>query len=261
MWNQNMSNVSHIFHFANFPLLMNALKGNINTWITHINPSAKISISVDCVIFGYDENGLQVLLIDCNMPPYEGMKSLLGDLVQQDETLEDAVVRVLQKRTTLSDLNFEDVKAYSAPDRHPLGRVITMAYYSFIKISDYKIHDVDGKHLEWIPIGELESLAFDHGQILKDAYKALKKKIRRNPIAFSLLPKKFTLMELQSFYETVLQVEMDRRNFRRKVKSLKLLIELDELQDNVAHRPAKLFKFDFEKCARLMEKGELDFSI
>lgn len=234
---------------------------NINTWITHLNPDAKISLSVDCVIFGYDEEGLKVLLIDCNMPPYEGKKSLLGDLVQMNETLEHAVIRVLQKRTTLTDLYFEEVKAYSEPDRHPLGRVVSVAYYSFIKISDYKIHDNEDKHLEWIPINEIGDLAFDHRAILDDSFARLKKKIRRHPIGFSVLPKKFTLMQLQSFYETVLQVNLDRRNFRRKLSSLKLLIDLDEIQDNVSHRPAKLYSFNFEKYNRKLEKGVLSFAI
>jgi 8-oxo-dGTP diphosphatase len=234
---------------------------NINTWLTHLTQESKTSLSVDCVIFGYDEEGLKVLLIDCNMPPYEGKKSLLGDLVQMNETLEDAVIRVLQRRTTLTDLYFEEVKAYSDPNRHPLGRVVTIAYYSFIKISDYKIHDSEDKHLEWIPINDIDELAFDHRLILDESYKSLKKKIRNHPIGFTLLPEKFTLMQLQNFYETVLQIKMDRRNFRRKLNSLDLLIDLNEIQNNVSHRPAKLYSFDFKKYDKLMEKGLLNFTI
>jgi len=240
--------------------MMNATE-NINTWITHLSPKAKMSISVDCVIFGYDEEGLKVLLIDCNMPSYEGKKSLLGDLVEMNETLENAVTRVLQKRTTLTDLYFEEVKSYSAPNRHPLGRVVTLAYYSFIKISDYKIHDTEDQHLEWIPINEIPDLAFDHQKILEDCYLRLKKKIRSHPIGFSLMPKKFTLMQLQNFYEAVLQIKFDRRNFRRKLNSLGLLIDLDEIQDNVSHRPAKLYSFDFKKYNRLLKKGEINFAL
>ncbi len=240
--------------------MMNATE-NINTWITHLSAKAKMSISVDCVIFGYDEEGLKVLLIDCNMPSYEGKKSLLGDLVEVNETLENAVTRVLQKRTTLTDLYFEEVKSYSDPDRHPLGRVITLAYYSFIKISDYKIHDTEDKHLEWISINEIPDLAFDHQKILEDCYLRLKKKIRTHPIGFSLMPKKFTLMQLQNFYEAVLQIKFDRRNFRRKLNSLDLLIDLEEIQDNVSHRPAKLYSFDFKKYNQLLKSGDLNFAL
>lgn len=240
---------------------LNGIPENINTWISHLSNKTKISVSVDCVIFGYDDEGLKVLLIDCNMPPYVGKKSLLGDLVQENETLENAVVRVLRKRTTLTDLYFEEVKAYSEPDRHPLGRVITISYYSFIKISDYKIHDNEDKHLEWVPINKAKKLAFDHRTILKDAYKRLKKKVRQHPLGFTLLPKKFTLMQLQNFYETVLQVKLDRRNFRRKLNSLNLLIDLDEIQDNVSHRPAKLYSFDFKKYKKLMKEGGFSFAI
>lgn len=237
------------------------VKENINTWITHLRTEDKLSISVDCVIFGFDEEGLKVLLIDCNMPPYVGKKSLLGDLVNSNESLEQAAIRVMKKRTTLTNLYFDDVKAYSAPDRHPLGRVISVAYYSFIKISDYKIQDTDGKHLGWIPIDEIDNLAFDHNQILTDAFRQLKRKIKIRPILFSLLPEKFTLIQLQHLYETVLQTKLDRRNFRRKLISSEYLIDLNEMQNNVAHRPAKLYQFDFEKYKKQLKSGDSNFVI
>lgn len=236
---------------------------NINTWISHLSEETKFSISLDCVIFGYDELGIKVLLIDCNMPPYEGKKSLIGALLQASETTDQGAKRILENTTMLKDLYLEQVNVYSLPNRHPLGRVITLAYYSLIKISDYEnqIKDKQNKRLEWMPIEAIEELAFDHKTILSDAYLRLQKTVREHPLGFSLLPKKFTLIQLQNFYETVLGIALDRRNFRRKLKSLDLLIDLEEWQDNVSHRPAKLYSFDFQKYYKKKNKGTLSFEI
>jgi len=215
-------------------------------------------VSVDCVIFGYDASELKVLLIDCNMPPYLGQQSLLGDLLQEEETTETAARRILQNRTMLRDLYLEQVKAYSQPNRHPLGRVVTIAYYSIIKIADYEnqIRDRDNKRLTWQPLSSIQSLAFDHLQILKDSYACLQRAVREQPIGFSMLPKKFSLVQLQNFYEIVLGIELDRRNFRRKLMGQEFLTDLEEFQDNVSHRPAKLYSFNFDK---FMDKKKMMF--
>ena len=234
---------------------------NINTWLSHLRQETKFSISIDCVIFGYDETGLKVLLIDCNMPPYYGKKSLLGDLLQVTETIDEAAKRILESRTMLKDLYLEQVNVYSQPNRHPLGRVVTLAFYSLIKISDYQIRDTENKHLEWIPLEEIENLAFDHKKILEDSFCSLRKTVREHPIGFSMLPKKFSFIQLQNFYETVLGIKLDRRNFRRKLINLDLLIDLGELQNNVAHRPAKLFSFDYQKFQKKKDKGTFRFEI
>ncbi len=235
---------------------------NINTWLSHLKEETKFSISVDCVIFGYDEGELKVLLIDCNMPPYEGKKSLLGDLLHSNETTENAARRILENRTQLIDLYLEQVSVYSHPKRHPLGRVVTIAYYSIIKISDYqsRIVDKENKRLEWKAITELQGLAFDHDQILLEAYSCLQKTVREYPIGFSMLPKKFSLIQLQHFYETVLGIKLDRRNFQRKLKGLDLLQDLEEVQPNVPHRPAKLYSFDYHKYQQ-KKKVTLNFEI
>ncbi len=236
---------------------------NINTWLSHLHEETKFSISVDCVIFGYDEAALKVLLMDCNMPPYEGKKSLIGDLLQKQETTDEAAKRILENRTLLTDLYLEQVNVYSNPFRHPLGRVITLAYYSLINIEDYEnqIVDAENKQLEWKTLATIDDLAFDHLEIVKDAYARLQRTVREVPIGFSMLPKKFSLIQLQNFYETVLDIELDRRNFRRKLMALGLLIDLKEFQDNVAHRPAKLYSFDFEKYKQKKNIGTLNFEI
>ena len=212
-----------------------------------MNSGAKAAVSVDCVIFGYDEKELNVLCIDCNMPPHIGKKSLIGDLVNSDETLDEAGQRILKQRTGLSNLYIEQVSAFSKIDRHPLGRVISVAYYSLIRIKNYELIDNENKHLEWIPISKIEDLAFDHNDILDDCLDRLKRRLKERPIGFKLLPKKFTLIQLQRLYEIILGISLDKRNFRRKLQSTDLLIDLNENQTDVSHRPAKLYSFDSEK--------------
>jgi 8-oxo-dGTP diphosphatase len=236
---------------------------NINTWISQISQKAKFSMSVDCVIFGYDDASLKVLLIDCNMPPFKGKKSLIGDLLNADETATQAARRILEQRTQLQHLFLEHVNVYSDPNRHPLDRVVTYAYYSIIKISQYEnqIFDAENKQLEWIDLNDITELAFDHLRILKDSFCKLQRAVREHPIGFSMLPKKFSLIQLQNFYETILKIKLDRRNFRRKLRSLDLLIDLNEFQNNVAHRPAKLYSFDNKKYLQKKKMDSFRFEI
>ncbi|MBT8233388.1 MAG: NUDIX domain-containing protein [Saprospiraceae bacterium] len=234
---------------------------NINTWISDLNSDAKAAVSVDCVIFGYDEKELNVLLIDCNMPPHLGKKSLIGDLVKSHETLDEAGLRILEQRTGLSDLYIEQVRAFSELGRHPLGRVISIAYYALIKIKNYEIKDSENKQLQWVPLSKISELAFDHNKILNDCYAQLKRRLRERPIGFSLLPKKFTLIQLQKLYEIILGLELDKRNFRRKLQSTGLLIDLNENQTDVSHRPAKLFSFDYEEYRKKKTFQSISFDI
>ena len=174
---------------------------NINTWIEHIGEKSKVAISVDCVIFGYDENALKVLVLDCNMPPFEGLPSLVGDLIQGDESLEDAAQRVLFQRTGLSNLYLEQVYTFSSSDRHPLGRVISTAYYSLMQISDYQARPLEYENVYWLDIEDIDKMAFDHKDILDVCLMRLRRTVKEKPIGFHLLPSKFTLLQLQSLYE------------------------------------------------------------
>ena len=239
----------------------NGLSENINTWLSELNSDAKAAVSVDCVIFGYNEKEISVLQIECNMPPHEGKMSLLGDLVKAHETLDQAAARVLEKITGLSNLYLEQVQAFSQPDRHPLGRVISIAYYSLIKKDAYELIDKEHKHLQWVPISEISDMAFDHKHIIDACYAQLKRRIREKPIGFSLLPKKFTLIQLQRLYEIILDIELDKRNFRRKLNNTELLIDIGEMQVDVAHRPAKLYSFDHELYESKRIRRELKFDL
>lgn len=229
---------------------------NINTWLSQIHNEHKTAISVDCVIFGYNEDGLRVLTIKSDMPPFEGQHSLVGDLVYHTETLDEAALRILKKRTGLEDVHMEQVQTFSALDRHPLARVITVAYYSLVKLDDHVLQRVhEHKQLNWTDVDALDELAFDHKLIMDTCLKMLRVHLREKPIGFTLLPKKFSLKQLQNLYEVVLGIQLDKRNFRRKLRNLDILVDLDEAQSEVTHRPAKLYKFDATKYRGKRKEG------
>jgi 8-oxo-dGTP diphosphatase len=202
----------------------------------------KALVSVDCVIFGFADDELKVLLIKSDLEVYKDKWSLLGDLVRPSEDLESASYRVLKDRTGLSDVYLEQVSTFSAINRHPGGRVITTAYYSLVNIKDHQLK-LAHNELHWHPVNELSGLAFDHDQILQTCLHRLRRQIIENPIVFNLLPEKFSLRELQSLYEAILNTKMDRRNFRKKLFLMDWLIDLEEFETQVSHRPGKLYKF------------------
>jgi 8-oxo-dGTP diphosphatase len=218
---------------------------NINTWLTQINNDFKTAISVDCVIFGYDDDALKILVSSCDMPPYENEYSLLGDLVHPDENTDEAAKRVLITKTGFTDVFLEQVQVFSDQNRHPLGRVITVAYYSLIKIDDAHLtHLEKNANLQWKVVNEINSLAFDHFNIMHTCLKKMQKQLREQPIGFNLLPQKFSLLQLQRLYEVILNIELDKRNFRRKLSGLGILHDIGEIQESVSHRPARLYTFD-----------------
>lgn len=200
-----------------------------------------IAISVDCVIFGYDEKELKVLLIKSDLEEFAGLHSLLGDLIRPDEDLETASYRILKERTEMDDVYLEQVQAFGSIARHPSGRVITIAYYSLI---DFKHHRLQLSHneLNWYPVNEVKNLAFDHKLILDTCLSRLQEKVMEHPVIFNLLPEKFSLRELQELYEAILGIELDRRNFRKKISVKDWLVDMDEMENDVPHRPGKLYK-------------------
>jgi 8-oxo-dGTP diphosphatase len=211
-----------------------------------------IAISVDCVIFGYDEKELKVLLIKSDLEEFEGMYSLLGDLIRPDEDLETASYRILKERTGLDDVYLEQVQAFGSIERHPSGRVITIAYYSLIDIKHHKLQ-LSHNELHWHAIQDIKKLAFDHKMILDTCLQRLQNQVMEHPVIFNLLPEKFSLRELQELYEAILGIELDRRNFRKKISIKDWLVDLDEMEEDVPHRPGKLYKLKTEfrkKAAR-----------
>ncbi len=236
-------------------------KENINIWLEQINDQSKAAVSIDCVIFGYSGDELYVLLIECNMPPFEKMKSLVGDLVRNDEHLKEGASRILAERTGLKDVYMEQVQAFGIPDRHPLGRVISVVYFTIISIHNYDLIDLDQRKPHWIAIKDIDKLAFDHKKILDTSLATLRNKIRNYPLLFNALPKNFTLIQLQQAYENILGISFDKRNFRRKLNGMPYIKFTNEMQQDVSHRPAKLYTFDFEMYEKLKEQGKALFQL
>ena len=217
----------------------------------------KPALTVDCVVFGLDQDQqLKVMLIKRDIPPFEGEWALPGGFIRLDESLEEAALRELQEETGIKEIFLEQLYTFGSIDRDPRERVITVAYYALINLAEQDIQaTTDAREAAWFDLENIDQLAFDHKQILETALARLKGKVRYEPIGFELLPTKFTLSQLQQLYETILDEELDKRNFRRKILKMDLLIELDEMQSGVAHRAAKLYQFDESRYRKLKEKG------
>lgn len=214
------------------------------------------AFSVDNVIFGFDGDRLKVLLIKRKEDPFIGSWALPGDLVDPAEDLRDAPKRILKMLTGLEDVFLEQVFTFGKVNRHPMGRVITVAYFSLVNI--HKVSPVASSFAEevaWHDIVDIDSLAFDHKEILVKCYAKLKQYVRQRPIGFELLPDAFTLTQLQALYEAVLERELDKRNFRKKILSMKILVDVKLTQKGVAHRPAKLYRFDHDRYEQFLAGG------
>jgi 8-oxo-dGTP diphosphatase len=219
------------------------------------------AFSVDCVIFGFSEGEIKALLIQRGMEPYKHFSAIPGDLVYPNEDLPDAASRILHELTGLSHVEMHQSTTFGSPDRHPQGRVITIAYFALIRISDFEIKASSwAEKAMWVPLNEISTLAFDHSTILSSTYELLKQKLTSEPICFELLPERFTLNELQQLYEYAFNTTMDKANFRKKIKPLHLT-PLNELQKNVKHRPAKLFRFNQLEYLKSVQEEKYQFKM
>jgi len=211
---------------------------------------------VDCVVFGLDEQELKVMLIQRGLPPFEGKWALPGGFVRVDETLDEAARRELEEETGLRKIFLEQLYTFSQVDRDPRERVVSVAYCALVNLRDHQVQAAtDARDAGWFGVHDVPSLAFDHAEILRMALERLRGKLRYQPVGFELLPKKFTLSELQHLYELVLERTLDKRNFRKRVLTMDLLVETDEVQQDVAHRAARLYRFDERKYRRLLKIG------
>lgn len=216
----------------------------------------RAALTVDCVVFGFDEDDLKVLLIQRGITPFKGSWALPGGFVRVEETLDDAARRELVEETGLKDVFLEQFGAFSTLDRDPRERVISVAYYALTKPEAHETRaTTDADDAQWFPADRPPALAFDHAEILSAALERLRTKLRVEPLGFELLPPKFTLSQLQNLYEAVLGTALDKRNFRKKVLSFDLLLPLKETHRTGAHRPAQLFRFDPVRYQRLKKKG------
>jgi len=219
------------------------------------------ALTTDCVVFGLDEEDLKILLIRRGIPPFEGRWALPGGFARVGESIEATARRELHEETGLKKVFLEQLYTFGDPDRDPREHVVTVAYFALVNLSEHVLRaSTDASDAAWFSIDDVPSLAFDHDRILAAAHERLRGKIVYQPIGFELLPRKFPVRLLQSMYEKILDRPLDKRNFRKKILSMGILEELDEIETDVAHRAARLYRFDKKKYDRLV-KGGFSFEI
>ena len=219
------------------------------------------SFSLDCLIFGFENGQIHLLLIKRNMDPYKGEWAIPGDLVYPDEDLDEAGKRILHDLTNLDKIKLHQSQTFGKPKRHPQGRVITCAYFALTKMDEVNaVASSWATEVKWIPVHKIGKLAFAHNEILSSTFDILKNKLSNEPLCFDLLPDKFTLNELQQLYEYAFNSDLNKANFRKKIKHIPF-ISHDEKQTNVKHRPAKLYSFDKKRYRELVEKQKYAFKM
>jgi len=223
--------------------------------LNNYNNENKVLLAVDCIIFGFDGEHLKILLIKRDFEPEKGKWSLMGGFLKTSENLNQAASRVLYSLTGLHDIYMEQLNAFSEMDRDPVERTISVAYYALVDIAKHKKELIQQNYAQWFKMDDTPQLIFDHVQMVKKAIGRLRRRAMNKPIGFELLPEKFTMKQLQSLYEAILDKELDKRNFINKFNSLDILIKLDEKDMTVSRKGAYLFKFDEEKYKRKVEDG------
>ena len=215
-----------------------------------------IKLSVDAVVFGYEEGNISVLLIKRKYDPFKGQWAIPGGFVINNESLEEAVERELFEETGIKINYLEQLYTFGKPDRDPRGRVVSIAYFGLVRPDAFKLYaSTDAEQAQWFNINELPKLSFDHKEILKTAIERVQGKITYEPIGFELLDKKFPFSDLEKLYTTLLGREIDRRNFRKKIVGLNVLDELDEKVSKGSGRPANLFQFNQKRYFQLKKEG------
>lgn len=219
---------------------------------THPRPA----LTADCVVFTVDEDQLQLLLIRRTGEPFAGRWALPGGFVEEDETADAAARRELEEETGLRDIYLEQLYTMSRVDRDPRGRVISVAHMALVRRGLHLAAASDASDAAWLPVSDARGLAFDHDEIVERALARLRSKLSWQPIGFELLPERFTLRELQRLHEIILGRPLDKRNFRKKILDYGVLVELDETQQGVPHRAARLYRCDRQRCEELLRSGE-----
>ena len=214
------------------------------------------ALSIDCLIFGFKQSELDILLVQHAEGISKGKWALPGGFIKYSESADDAAERLLKDLTGVSNIYLEQLKAFGDVDRYPTKRVLTIAYNAFVKPEDYSLHPgFTATDAQWFKISDVPKLLYDHNEILKYGLKHLEHKVRHEPIGFNLLPKRFTLLQLQELYEAILGKKLDKPNFRRKLLKMNLLVQTNEKQLDVSHRAAYLYQFDKKIYNKLIEKG------
>lgn len=214
------------------------------------------ALSIDCLIFGFKKSELDILLVQHGEGISKGKWALPGGWIKYNESTDGAATRILNDLTGVSNIYLEQLRAFGDVHRYPNKRVITIAYYALVKPENYTLHaGFTAADAQWFKISEVPEMPYDHKIILEEGLAYLKHKVRHEPIGFNLLPKKFTLLQLQELYEAILDKKLDKPNFRRKLMRMNLLEPCKEKQTDVSHRAAGLYRFDKRTYNHLKEKG------
>ena len=204
-------------------------------------------ITTDVVIFTIKDNKLQVLLVKRGNEPFKGRWAIPGGFIRLSENLDNAALRILKEKTNVDNIYLEQLYTFGDPLRYPSSRVITCAYFALIRSDDIKLSFDNSQgitEVQWHEVYNLPTLAFDHKEIIEYSIKRMRERLEFCPIAFQLLPEKFTLTELQKSYELILDMKLDKRNFRKKVLTGSVLKETNEYTKLGSKRPARLYSFD-----------------
>jgi 8-oxo-dGTP diphosphatase len=223
--------------------------------ISNYDDQFRVLLAVDCIIFGFDQDTLKLLLIKRDFEPQKGQWSLMGGFLNDTETLDGAANRVLKTLTGLQNVYLEQLAGFSKPDRDPVARTISIPYYALIKIQDHD-EELSKQHsAQWFGLDEAPSLIFDHNEMVKAAISRLRYKTSVQPVGFELLPEKFTMRQLQKLYEAILGQELDKRNFTKKITQLNALEKLEEKDMTSSRKGSFLFRFDKEQYMKADESG------
>ena len=214
-------------------------------------------VAVDCIIFGFDlaQGKLKLLLFKRKVNPLKGKWSLIGSFIKKDMSLDASAKQVLLESTGLDNIFLEELKTYSAIDRDPGERVISVGYFSLMRLKELHNHSVEAYDAKWFSLDEIPELILDHKTMVDDAIERLKTRVRRRPIGFNLLDKKFTLPQIQTLYESIYQKKLDNRNFRKKLLSFDILSKTEEKDKSSSKRGAFLYTFNKEKFDEFVAKG------
>ena len=208
------------------------------------NEHSKVLVSVDCIIFGFDENKLKVLIGKRKMDPGRGEWSLYGGFVRLDESVDDAAYRTLYELTGMRNIYMRQVGAFGSVDRDPGERVISVAYYALINVKDYDHRLLEEHGVEWVDFDKMPPLYSDHMEMVKKASNLMRNKIKTEPVGFRLLPTLFTLTQLQRLYEAVNGEELDKRNFRKRIKDMDFIEKTELIDKTSSKRGAFLYRFN-----------------
>jgi 8-oxo-dGTP diphosphatase len=215
----------------------------------------KFHVALDCIIFGFDDSELKLLIYKRKFEPFMGQWSLFGGFLLENESLDDAANRILFELTGLESIYMEELQAYGEVDRDPADRVISVAYYALIPAHGYSEEYSRKYGAAWVSLKNLPPLIMDHDSMVKKGLRRLRRRASSQPIGFELLPREFTIPQLQALYEAILRTRLDKRNFRKKILAMDVLVKLDKKDKSTSRKGAYLYRFDKRKYKKLMEKG------